>query len=501
MVLVDTASWTNGAHRNFSEHLFLNLMLLVSAATLAALTSRVFVRPLELLERAIAAAAEGRREKLQVSRTGDEIEGLGKSFNRMIVALAASETAVREHQEQLEHKIRERTVELEEAKKRAESASRAKSDFLANMSHELRTPMNGVMGMLDIVLEGGLTVEQRDQLVTAKECSVSLLALVNEILDLAKIEAKKMTLEKIPFRLRPVLVDACKALLPKARAKGVELVCEAGGELPDWVIGDPLRLRQVLVNLVGNAVKFTEQGSVRLRAEAVPAGRAGAVELRLAVIDTGIGMPEGKLGSIFENFTQADSSVTRKYGGTGLGLSISKQIVELHGGRIWAESETGKGCVFHVVLVLEEDRSASVAAGQDPALPAGESPKSIEKPGRILVAEDNPVNQRLVATILGKNGYEATVVGNGKEVLTALEEAAYDLVLMDVQMPVMDGLEAARRIRGNPRWEAMPIVALTAHAMGAERKTCLEAGMNDFLAKPFAASDLLATLRRHLAGR
>jgi len=156
--------------------------------------------------------------------------------------------------------------------------------------------------------------------------------------------------------------------------------------------------------------------------------------------------------------------------------------------------------VFHVVLVLEEDRSASVAAAQGPALPAGDSPKSIEKAGRILVAEDNLVNQRLVSTILGNNGYEATVVGNGKEVLTALEEAAYDLVLMDVQMPVMDGLEAARRIRGNPRWEAMPIVALTAHAMGAERKTCLEAGMNDFLAKPFAASDLLATLRKHLAG-
>jgi signal transduction histidine kinase/CheY-like chemotaxis protein len=489
-------SW-NPAVRGLVEHLFLNLLILIVAVSLARLMSRVFVRPLAILEKAIDAAAGGRREQVQVSHTGDEIERLGEGFNRMIAALAASENAVREHQEQLEQKIRERTAELEVAMKRAEAANSAKSDFLANMSHELRTPMNGILGMLDIVLEGKLSEEQRDQLNTAKQCSLSLLALVSDVLDLSKIEARKMTLEKIPFSLHRLLIDASKALLPKAREKGIKLVCEPSSDLPPAVLGDPLRLRQVLVNLLGNAVKFTARGSVRLQADAAPAARPGACEVRIHVTDTGVGIAPGKLDEIFEDFAQADTSVARKYGGTGLGLSISKRIVELHGGRIWAESEPGCGSVFHVALELETAQPQS-GSGLPGVVSQADSPKALQTPGRILIAEDNPVNRKLVTATLCKRGYNFAVVGNGQEALDALEDAAYDLVLMDVQMPVMDGIEATRRIRGDPRWNSIPIVALTARTMPGDLDSCRQAGMDGFLAKPFSPADLLATLRHHL---
>ena len=483
---------------SIAEHIFLSLVLLVCAVALAKLTSRLFVRPLVVLESALSAVGQGCRKPIPVSHTSDEIEKLGESFNQTIGALAATEQAVREHQEGLEQKIRERTVALQEAMKRAESASRAKSEFLANMSHELRTPLNGVLGMIDMVLASPLAEKQQEDLITAKECSLSLLALVDDILDLSKIEAGRMTLEQVPFDPRTLMRDCMKAVQPRAAAKGVSLTQSISQEMPPRLLGDPLRLRQVLINLLGNAAKFTDHGSVRLSASS-RASRPGVIELHWKVEDTGIGVPLDKLETIFEEFTQADGSVTRKYGGTGLGLSISKKIVDLHGGRIWVESQLGRGSTFHVVLDLPrvEPLAELVPVEGKSRDAAGENRPSGTAP-RILVVEDNPVNRKVVTGILGKRGYGAVAVNDGQEALEALEKSAYDLVLMDVQMPVMDGLEATRRIRQDPRWRSLPVVALTAHATRGDRERCLQAGMDDYLAKPLNADALVATLSRLL---
>ncbi|MGH8337623.1 MAG: ATP-binding protein, partial [Gammaproteobacteria bacterium] len=316
------------------------------AAAISRFTLRLLARPLSLLQDGITSVREGRLEPIQVSRTGDEIEFLGESFNRMIEALATSQTEIRQHQELLEERIRQRTEELEHAMRRALAASQAKSEFLANISHELRTPMNGVIGMMDVVMDSRLAPEQREQLETAQRCAYSLLALLNDILDLSKIEAGKMMLEKIPFDLRGLVEDCVKAQGPNAAQKGIQLVAAVMPGVPRQVIGDPLRLRQILANLLSNAVKFTDRGFVRVGLEtsapAVAAG-AGHLEVRIQVSDTGVGIPPDKLPCIFEKFTQADGSISRKYGGTGLGLAITRRLVEMYEGEIRVESEPGLG--------------------------------------------------------------------------------------------------------------------------------------------------------------
>jgi len=330
------------------------------------------VRPLEVLENAMESVGAGRLEPIQLSRTGDEIERLGGSFNRMIIALAAAEQEVQEHREHLEEKIRQRTEALEETMRNLEAASRAKSEFLANMSHEVRTPMNGILGMLDIVLDSDLNADQREELLTAKECSVALLSLINDILDLSRIEAGKLDLEQISFEPRTV-IDACvKSVRPKAAEKGLDLIRQVDPSVPREVSGDPLRLRQILVNLLGNAVKFTEQGFVRLSVHADASALAGRIRLEIEVADTGIGIPGDKLAAIFEEFTQADGSTTRKYGGTGLGLAITRKLVEMHEGRIQVKSELGHGSVFHVTLELHAaDTEAAAPATRKTCPPQG----------------------------------------------------------------------------------------------------------------------------------
>ena len=474
------------------------VVVLVSGA-ISRFTIRLLARPLKMLQAGITSVRYGSLEPIQVSRTGDEIEYLGETFNGMIEALAASRKEIREHHELLERRIHERTEQLEEATRRAQAANQAKTEFLDNVSHELRTPMNGIIGMLDIALEKHLPPEQVDQLQTAQGCAFSLLSLLNDILDLSKIEAGKMTIEKAQLDIRAAAEECLKANQDGAARSGIKLSLEVGPQAPAQMLGDPQRIRQILSNLIGNAVKFTSHGAVTLKIDGV-LRNSGELMVRIAVHDTGTGIPADQLLSVFDKFTQGDGSVARKYGGTGLGLAITQKLVELHGGEIQVESELGQGSTFIVTLpcgIAPNGASRGLPEQSHVASPNGNS-----APGRILVVEDNRVNQKVVTAVLRKRGYDIELANDGREALTKLETGGdFDLVLMDVQMPGLDGLEATRLIRQNLRWKALPIVAMTAHAMTGDKERCLEAGMNDYISKPVHPSHLLTTVSEYLGKR
>jgi signal transduction histidine kinase/CheY-like chemotaxis protein/HPt (histidine-containing phosphotransfer) domain-containing protein len=483
---------------NWTKGLVLCGVVAMTASMISRFTIRLLARPLALLEAGITSVRKGNLVPIQVSRTGDEIEYLGESFNRMIEALASSQEEIRLHQEHLEERIRQRTEELERAMHGALNASQAKSEFLANMSHELRTPMNGLLGMLDLALDGGPAGgEQRDQLETAQRCAYTLLALLNDILDLSKIEAGKMLLEKIPFSPRAVVEDCVKSQASKAIQKKIDLRFEAGADTLTALLGDPLRVRQIVANLLSNAIKFTDQGKVIVKLDVSPAVEE-RVNLVIQVTDTGPGIPRDKLDSIFEKFTQADGSITRKYGGTGLGLAITRRLVEIYGGDVRVDSQLGRGSTFCVTLPLEVAPAAAPSAAptaKNARIEAPDPPST----ARLLLVEDNLVNQKVVLAILRKKGYRIDVANDGREALEKLEATRYDLVLMDVQMPVLDGLEATRLIRREPRWDRLPIIAMTAHAMNGDRERCLQSGMTGYISKPVQPAHLIATVERQLA--
>jgi signal transduction histidine kinase/CheY-like chemotaxis protein len=456
---------------------------LLVAAIVSFLMSGAITRPVGALVGGVRRVAAGDLESSITVKRADEVGELATAFNDMVVQLRTRR-------------------ELQRLVEESQAASKAKSQFLANMSHELRTPLHGMLGITNLLLETQLSDRQRHYTQMVKRSTEVLATLINDILDFSKIEAGKLELENVDFNLHSTTQDVVELMSNKAQSKSVAIVSEIAPSVPATAVGDPTRIRQILLNLVGNAIKFTDQGKivVRLTADLVTGDQ---FSLRCDVIDTGIGIPAERMDRLFQSFSQVDASTTRRYGGTGLGLAISKQLVERMGGEIGVQSQVDKGSTFWFTLNLKTSdpmaKTSETAIGENCVRHA---PKNAF---RILVAEDNEVNQIVARDFLTQAGFEITVVPNGKGALEAIMSAQYDLILMDCQMPVMDGFEATLAIRNHERERAVakpiPIVALTANASGADRERCKTAGMDGYCGKPFKPRELLDTVWSFLSDK
>lgn len=383
---------------------------------------------------------------------------------------------------------------LKEAKNAAEEAAKAKADFLANMSHEIRTPMNAIMGMIYLIQKTDLNEKQRDYTAKIQSSSHHLLGIINDILDFSKIEAGKYEIEKIDFKLDQVINNLAALTSEKCSSKGIKLIFDIDPEVPNNLKGDPLRIGQVLINYTNNAIKFTENGEIIVRIKKEKEFKNNCI-IRFEVKDTGIGMTEEQKSKLFQPFQQADTSTTRKYGGTGLGLVISKQLAALMDGEVGVQSEVGKGSTFWFTAKLALNK---LIEEEDEPLNIAEEKIDVIKGKYILLVEDNELNQQVAMEILEDMGFIIDIAENGRIAVKKVNEKHYDIVLMDMQMPVMDGVEAAKKIRENPKYKSIPIIAMTANAMATDRERCLKAGMNDHITKPIDPKKLFAILLKWL---
>jgi signal transduction histidine kinase/CheY-like chemotaxis protein len=507
VVLVPEKDFMGQLYTNIRTTIVLALIALIAAITIGIFAARWVVHPLTYLTKATRALAEGRWEQdLDISRY-DEVGELSRSFNSMAGQLRDSFAT-------LEHRVEERTLELSqtnhqlilakekavEAQQVAETANQSKSTFLANMSHEIRTPMNAIIGMSHLAMQADLSPKQAGYMDKIVNAGNALLGIINDILDYSKIEAGKLAMEEKPFLLDKMLENLSSLMMVKIQERELALLISVDSSVPNGLVGDSLRLGQILINLINNGIKFTDTGEVSLQIEATLVNE-NQVTLQFTVTDTGIGITKEQIPKLFQPFSQADTSTTRKYGGTGLGLMICKQLSELMGGEIWVESVYGKGSSFIFTAEFQVLKNMDVALYQPhleseiaQGITLGVEIVAAICGARVLLVEDNVLNQEVAAELLTTAHLHVTLASDGLEAVNLVQQHSFDCILMDIQMPVMDGFEATRIIRQDERFQKLPIIAMTANAMLSDVQACDEAGMNDHVAKPIDPQKMYKTI-------